>query len=261
MYNLLIVDDEPEIRQALSNYIPWEEMGFIVANTAKNGKEALDYIINNKVDVLLCDVKMPIMNGVELAKEIYSQNIKTKVIFLSAYREFDFAKKALLYGVEDYIIKPTKYQELLDVFKNITNKLEKEGRKSSFEKQLTDLSNCKDDIDYFNNCSESFNDKIIIKVKNIVRENYQTASLKDIAKKVNLSSCYLSKFFKEITGENFSDYVLRIKMNEAKKLLMDIDYCVYEVSEMLGYSNAKNFSRAFKCFTGKTPSEFRKGGG
>ncbi len=257
MYNLLIVDDEPEIRQALSNYIPWQEMGYTVTDTAKNGKQALDYIMDNKVDVVLCDVKMPIMNGVELAKEIYNQNIKTKVIFLSAYREFDFVKKALLYGVEDYIVKPTKYQELLDVFKNITNKLAKEFKNSS--NKDTELSNHKDDNEGSYNCSESFNDKIITTVKNAVRENYQTVSLKDSANKVHLSSSYLSKFFKEITGENYSDFVLRIKMEEAKKMLMDIDYCVYEVSEMLGYSNAKNFSRAFKSYTGKTPSEYRKG--
>ena len=138
MYNLIIVDDEEEIRQALGNYIPWEELGFRMIGLAKNGKEALKFIQKHKVDVILCDIKMPKMNGIELAEIIYRQKIKTKVVFLSAYEDFNYAKKAIIYGVEDYIVKPTKYQELMEVFTKLKVTLNKETSQIPKENQEGD---------------------------------------------------------------------------------------------------------------------------
>lgn len=123
MYKLIIVDDENEIRHALSNYIPWQEMDFEFVASFENGKNAYEFLQKNEIDVVLCDIKMPIMNGIELAEKIYKDNLACKIVFLSAHKEFEFAQKALSFGVEDYVLKPTKYEELLDVFKKIKTKL------------------------------------------------------------------------------------------------------------------------------------------
>lgn len=259
MYTLLIADDEQEIRQALGNYFPWEEMGFKVIGLAENGKEALKIIQKKQVDVILCDIKMPKMNGVNLAEIIHNQNINTRVIFLSAYRDFDYVKKALIYGVEDYIVKPTKYQELVEIFKKVKERLDKESRKMLSEKAIGRIKTKNNDLLNREKSRDTFNDKIVLTVKTLVNKNFQTITLEDVAEKVHMSPCYLSKFFKEATGENFSDYIFKIKMDKAKELLMDIKYRIYDVSNIVGYSNPKNFSRAFKNYTGKTPSQFRKG--
>lgn len=255
VYRLVIADDEQEIRQALGNYFPWGEMGFRVMALAGNGKEVLKLIQKKQIDVVLCDIKMPKINGIELAEIVYKQKINTIIIFLSAYRDFDYAKSALQYGVEDYLVKPTKYEELVQVFKRI-----KEGLDNKKKKEVDSIEENEICVKYNNKKeSKSFNDKIILTIKALINKNFQTITLEDAAERVHMSPCYLSKFFKKVTGENFSDYLIKIKMNKAKELLMNIEYRICDVSKLIGYSNSKNFSRAFKNYTGKTPSQFRKG--
>ncbi|MFW5988438.1 MAG: response regulator transcription factor [bacterium] len=247
MYKLIIVDDENEIRHALSNYIPWQEMDFEFVASFDNGKKAYQFLQENEIDVVLCDIKMPVMDGIELAEKIYEDDLACKIVFLSAHKEFEFARKALSFGVEDYVLKPTKYQELLDVFKRIKVKLNDDCKNNFKNKAKEDQGN------------DNYNKQIITKIKKYINNNYQTANLDEAAEGVHLSPCYLSKFFKDCTGENFSTYLNKVKMEKAKDYLKNVDYHVYQISEKLGYSNPKNFSRSFKNFTGKTPSQFRRG--
>lgn len=245
MYKLIIVDDEAEIRDGLGHYFPWNQLGFEIVARLENGVQALEFIENNSVDVMLCDIKMPFMDGLELAKVLHSKNSKIKILLLSGYREFEYAREALRYGVKDYLIKPSRYDELIKVFSNIKQEL-------AFESEQLDSLPSAD-------LSQGFNyaEKVIGVIKTYVRENFQTATLEEAAQLVHMNSFYLSKFFKDKTGENFSDYLLGIRMNKAAQLLNDISYKTYEISEMVGYSNSKNFTRTFKKYFGKTPKEFR----
>ncbi|WP_113671956.1 response regulator transcription factor [Vallitalea guaymasensis] len=250
MYKVLIVDDEYEIRKGISNYFPWNEIGFEVIGEAENGREALKIIQKNHVHVVLCDIKMPHMTGIQLAQILYEQYSHIKIVFLSAYKDFEYAKKALVYGVKDYIVKPTKYKELLNVFVKIKSELDKS------EVIINKDNPVKDDKTQ----DTTYHDKMIITIKNITKNNYQNITLQHVADKVNISPSYLSKYFKSKTGENFSDYVLKIKMEKARELLMDIKYKTYEVSELVGYTNPKNFTRAFKKYFGQSPRNYRNGG-
>ena len=103
----------------------------------------------------------------------------------------------------------------------------------------------------------NYTEKIIAVIKNYLQKSYQSATLEEAAQLVHMNPYYLSKFFKDKTGENFSDYFIAVRMNKAAELLNDIAYKTYEISEMVGYSNPKNFTRTFKKFFGKTPKEFR----
>jgi two-component system response regulator YesN len=245
MYKLIIADDEAEIRNGLCNYFPWGQLGFEIAARFENGLQTLEYLQNNdSADCLLCDIKMPFMNGLELAKELYARDSKAKILLISGYRDFEYAREALGYGIRDYIIKPVKYEELLKVFTKIKAELDR-----SREQQAAAAGKPTD--------SCSYNAKIIAVIKTYLRENLQTAALEEAAQLVHMNPYYLSKFFKDKTGENFSDYLIAVRMNKASELLSDIAYKTYEVSEMVGYSNPKNFTRTFKKFFGKTPKEFR----
>lgn len=249
MYKLLIADDEIEIRTGLTNYFPWEDIGFKVVAQAANGQEALDYIHEDPVDVVLCDIKMPVMTGLEFAEQIYKSNYKTKVILLSGFKEFEYAQQALKYGVKGYIIKPTKYNELLELFTNIKTSLDDHHTSSN------------EPIEYsYHNEKISYNERIIKNVKSYVRENFQIATLASASSHVYMSPNYLSKFFKENTGFNFSDYLLKIRMEKSKELLEDISLKIYEISETVGYRDPKNFTRAFKKFYGISPRSFREHG-
>nr|WP_276531950.1 helix-turn-helix domain-containing protein [Brevibacillus invocatus] len=90
-----------------------------------------------------------------------------------------------------------------------------------------------------------------------MEQNYREATLDDAARLVHMNPYYLSKYFKKKTGENFSDYLIRVKMEKAKEFLMDVNNRTYTISEMVGYSNVKNFTRTFRKYVGKSPREFR----
>src|SRR5690554_2219629 len=180
MYKLVIVDDEDEIRQALSNYIPWSEMGFEFVNSFSNGKDAYNYFKEHEIDVLLCDIKMPVMSGIELAEKIHKENLDCKIVFLSAHKEFDYARKALAYGFEDYLLKPTKYQELLAVFEKVKAKMNKK-KQDEIKEENIDSENL-----------DKYDEKIISKIKKYIEYNYKTANLEEAAAEVHFSPAYLS---------------------------------------------------------------------
>lgn len=252
MYNLLIVDDEAETREALSSYFPWNEVGFQVVGQANNGREALRLIAEGeRVDIVLTDIKMPVMSGVELAEQLYNHQRHIKMVFLSGYRDFEYAQQALHYRVKNYVLKPAKYHVLLDVFGKIKEEMDAEA---AAEKPGSEPA--PNSAPSLGQGSESL---IIQKIKEYVKTNYKDASLEEAARLVHMNANYLSFFFKQKTGQNFSDYLLQKKMETAVSLLRDVSYKTYEISEMVGYSNAKNFTRTFKSYYGLTPSEYRNG--
>lgn len=255
MYNLVIVDDETKIRNGLSNFFPWHEVGFRVVYEAKNGKDTLDYVQNHPVDVILSDIKMPVMSGIELLEHLYKQKSRVKVVFLTGYKEFEYAQKALVYGASNLIVKPTKYNELVNVFSKLRDDLDNERLDKINTSEFLE-EYCNSDIVDMED--QGYHSKVISTIKSYVEENYATVTLEDVSKQVHLNSSYLSKYFKRKTGQNFSEFVLSVKMKKAAVLLDDIRYKVYDVSMMVGYDNAKNFTTTFKKYYGKSPKEYRE---
>lgn len=126
MYKVLIADDEYFIRYGLEQIIKWEEYGIEICGSVSNGLEALEVIIKEKPDLIITDVKMPEMNGLELLSEIKKRDIQTKVIVISGYNDFDYVKETLVYGVENYILKPIDEDELSETILNAIAKIETE---------------------------------------------------------------------------------------------------------------------------------------
>ena len=126
MYHLVIADDEGPARNALCDYFPWDELDFAVVAQCEDGEKALEFIRSHDVDVVFCDIVMPHMNGIELAERLYREGIRVKVIFLSGHASFEYAKQALAFGVKDYVVKPAKYRELVEVFTRVRRELDAE---------------------------------------------------------------------------------------------------------------------------------------
>ncbi len=250
MYNLVIIDDETKIRDGLCNYFPWNEIGFRVVYDAKNGKDALNYIQHHHVDVVLSDIKMPVMSGIELIELLHEQKPHIKVVFLTGFREFEYAQKALIYGAVNFIVKPTKYHELKDVFLRIKNDLDANTSNTG----VTNDNSGKHESE----TEQGYHEKILTIIRSYIEEHYGNVTLDDAAKLVHMSPTYVSRYFKRRTGQNFSDYVLSVKMKKAAVLLNDIKYRICDVSSMVGYENAKSFTTSFKKYYGKNPKEFRE---
>lgn len=151
MYKVLLVDDEYMIVRGLQKLIPWEEPGFEIVGTAGNGQEALEFVKRQKVDIVITDVTMPILSGIDFLKQSQKESIFFRFIVLSGYQEFEYVKESIQMGAENYLIKPINKEELMETLKKCIKEFEEEklkmqGEKFLFEHLLKRWVH--DDIDY-----------------------------------------------------------------------------------------------------------------
>ncbi|MGF7048007.1 two-component system response regulator YesN [Paenibacillus sp. DS2015] len=126
MYKLILVDDESDVREGLLEEIPWEEHGFQVVDKAENGREAIDLIEKYLPDVVVTDIHMPFMNGLELSDWIKNKYPNTKIIILTGYDEFEYAQKAIKLQIDEYVLKPFSARELIDILLKVKQQLDEE---------------------------------------------------------------------------------------------------------------------------------------
>lgn len=126
LYSLLIAEDEDNTREGLTNYIDWSELGFQVVASVRDGEDAIRYMEQQAepIDVILSDIRMEKISGLELAKYVSEKKLGTSVILLTAYRDFEYAQKAITYQVVEYLLKPVKIQELKRTFQKVRQQIE-----------------------------------------------------------------------------------------------------------------------------------------
>ncbi|MCI8623866.1 MAG: response regulator [Provencibacterium sp.] len=210
-------------------------MGFECLGNAENGRRALEFIQTNPVDVILSDIVMPVMNGIELARRLHEQGSGCKLVFLSGHKDFEYAQQALAYGVRYYILKPTRHKEITEIFLKLREELD-ESRAA--EEPL-------------------HSDQWVEIASRYIAEHYADASLDTLAELLHMHPFYVSKLFKQKMGRSFSDSLMEAKMRAAARLLANPALKTYEVSDQVGYTSAKNFTRAFKSFYGMTPYDYK----
>ncbi|MEK5164994.1 response regulator [Paenibacillus sp. FSL R5-0527] len=126
MYKLILADDEEDVREGLLQLIDWESVGFAVADTAENGKEAAEMVEKHVPDVVVTDIQMPFMNGLQLAEWIRGHYPSTKIIILTGYEEFEYAQKAIRLGIDEYVLKPFSAAELADILHKVKKQIDAE---------------------------------------------------------------------------------------------------------------------------------------
>ena len=125
-YKVLLVDDEEEVRNAIEQRISWEELGFEVIGKAQNGVKAMEIAEKLQPDVVITDIKMPYMNGLELARNLKEENPGVRILILTGFDEFEYAKEAVHLEIEEYILKPVNANELSECLKRLKNVLDKD---------------------------------------------------------------------------------------------------------------------------------------
>jgi two-component system, response regulator YesN len=249
---ILIVDDEPRTRQGLKKTLDTWANGEYQIITAANGEETIGIMGQQKVDILLTDIRMPEMTGLELLKVIKERNMSPVIIVISAYSEFEYAHEALRLGVINYLLKPISKKTLIEAVEDALKTVEKQQRAGMIEKvvdnKLVDVSAqnpsnripIREALDYINN-----------NLKNDLTQ-------KEVADHVHLNPSYLSVLFKEHVKLTFSEYVTRRRIQRAKELLMSTNLPIVDIAEESGYKTAKYFIKIFKEIEGETPSAYRK---
>lgn len=390
MTKILFVDDDAIIRRSIVSKIDWKSYGWDLIYTARDAIEALDFIKENEPDIILTDIKMPGMTGIEMASIVREYYPNTKYIFISGYKDFEYAKQVLKLNAIDYLTKPLDTEQLIEVIKkaeniykseytanriinekypqikrNYISKLMRENFQqmdsSFFEAFDINISNgigmvgfielnysenipyelvkdkienyceiltstykgsfffCMDNLQIFmiyttsDSIEESdlFNrlrgleqeinlftkgklmgdnasffygsvmhslyelyssyqsalqkinsnmDNLIMEVRKYIEQNYSDCdlSLVQIADKFNMNHCYLTSVFKKKFDINLYDYIIKVRMENAARLIMNSDLKNYEISEVSGYKNPQYFSISFKKYYNCTVTQYRE---
>lgn len=238
---VLIVDDEPFMVEYIKAIVDWESYGFHKVLTAGGGSLAKDLLMQYKPELLITDIKMPKVSGLDLVALIEENHYPTKSIIISGYSDFEYAKKAVRYGVSEYLVKPVLKDDFVETLERIFEKF--------FETENNEME--------AESCLKGKKD-VITYVQRYICENYdKDLSLDALGAIVHLHPAYLSKIFKEVSDVNLSGYITDIKMQKAAELLEQTDMKVQEIMKQLGYQKGQYFSKLFKEKYGVTPKEYR----
>lgn len=277
----MIVDDEPLTREYMKINVPLIDNRWRVTAEAMEGCEALDILQKQQFDLIITDIKMPVMDGLELCSLISKRCPGQKVIIISGYDEFAFAKEAIRYGVHEYLLKPIVKEELQAalnkiaiqierkkneqlIYKTMVTLLAEDPKKQVVENLLKTVVPVSDIVQLFEsnnsqlNCTANEHD-IVKKTIEYIYEHYsEPISLALIADKIGVSPCYLSNLFHKNVGESYIKFLTKVRMEQAAKLLKLKPLAkICDIAEKVGYTSVKHFSYVFKQYFNTTPGEYQ----
>lgn len=246
-YTVVVAEDEEIILNNIVKKIEQSGMNFKVIGKAVTGEQALSLIDEKSPDVLFTDIRMPVMDGLELIEIVYLHYPHMKKIIISGYAEFEYAQKAIKYKVEDYLLKPFDTKDLLSALTKVRIELESEA----------------DDIkENFNiPAGQKTTEEAVKILQQYIEENFaKNINFNIISQSLNYNPNYLSKLFTQYFGESPTKYLIDLRINKAKYLLRNYkNLSIKQISEAVGYSDQCYFSRVFKNITGQSPLTYRQG--
>lgn len=250
MYKVMIVEDDKNMCFLYSKMKEWNQCGFRVSRIVYNGKEALEQLEKSSYDVVVTDIRMPDMDGITLLRKIKEKEIPVLTVLISSYDEFEYARQGILFGAFDFLVKPIRRENLVDMLHRLKEELDRRKRDnidSDFMKILIEKLQL------------NVQDDFVVKICSMCTERIEEdVTMEYFAEQMNLSKDYFGKMVKQHFGMSFKEVINAIKMEYAKKLIQEENMKTYEISQLLGYSTPDYFTKKFKQYTGTTPSKYRK---
>lgn len=250
---LLIVDDEIFAIQGILDGVSWEQLEFDQILQANSYAQAVQLLSQQKVDVVLCDVEMPDENGLTLIQWIREHTPETVCIILSCHDEFDYACQALKLDCLEYVMKPVRYDYLMQLLAKATG-LVKDAR---HHRTLEDYGKI-----YIKNMyasgRETTKDIVDVVTQYIDTHLNEELNVTILAGIAFVSPDHLTRVFKKKRGQTISEYIKQKRMDMAKHLLREENMTITAVADTVGYSNYSYFIEQFKKYTGITPKAYQK---
>lgn len=248
---LLIADDEPLIRRGIQKLVNLSEIGIEEVYEAENGEEAFRLFEEYRPEIVLLDINMARLDGLSVAKKIKSLVPETKITMITGYNYFDYAQKAIRIGVEDYILKPVSKQEISEIITKLVHSHQEKRRKKILQQVFQKETEPVPDNSKGNYYSS---------IQKYMEECYMDSqfTLGILAEKLELSSGYLSILFKKTFGIPFQDYLLQLRMERAKLLLLTTHLKNYEIAEQIGFEDVNYFSLKFKKYFHLSPKQYKE---
>jgi len=253
MNKVLIVEDEDIMRKGLMFMPKWQDVDCIVVGEAVNGQDGLEKIKKYRPDIVIVDINMPVMDGLEMLEKSIEQ-YKYNAIIVSGYGEFEYARKGISLGVTEYLLKPVNYSKLYEAIRKIQAK---RNTDNNIKKVIRQIDVEKKRLGILNYDKSKTGNRYVDYMLQTIHEKYATRLvLSDISEECKMSCTYLNVKFKNETGYTFNDYLNRYRIQKAVDLLRESNYKVYEIAEMVGFSDYKYFIKVFKKYIGCSPARF-----
>ena len=240
MILVLMVDDEPLVRHGVATGMDWASLGCEVVGEAQSGEEGLALARRLKPDLIITDIRMPKMDGITMMNMLREEGCAARCIVLTAHSDFEYARGALLFGADDYLLKPFRDQELTHAVARVCRKMESApaANPPAVKKEPEATGYVRQAMDYI--------------AGHYADENISIAT---IAEHLCVSEGHLSHVFKKQTGMTVTNYLTKTRIDAAMALLQTGRVKVYEAAAAVGYKDVTYFSATFKKLTGLSPSE------
>ena len=248
MINILLADDEAVERRYFRNLFH-RRPGYQVVGEAQNGVENMELAEKTQPDVIIMDIYMPLMNGLESAHRIKERFPGIIIILNTAYADFEFAKRALDYRLDAYLLKPASEEQIIETIQSCI------AHFANREPVSASQFNVRYSIQ---NSPEKSENIVDILMKYIDENCHRNITLNELAELAHFTPSYVSKQFHRETGQTIKSYINQKKIENAKYLLANTRRTIQEIAQDSGFNNISHFNRTFRQITDMTPLQYRQ---
>lgn len=247
MLKIVVVEDKELVRRGIVLAVDWAALGCVVVGEASNGEDGIKEVERFNPDIIITDIKMPKMDGIEMVRLLRERGNMAHVIILTAYGSFSYAQSAIKLGTADYLLKPFHDGDLEQAIKKIVS--HKSGGAVEYGP-----AGC------IRKVSQTAKSKYVMQALNFIAQNYSDPEISacSIADSLKISNSHLNHIFKKETAYTVSSYITNYRIHAAMQMLRDCRNRVYEVTERVGYRDIAYFSSSFKKAVGVSPSEYQR---
>ncbi|MEK4518437.1 helix-turn-helix domain-containing protein [Paenibacillus sp. FSL H8-0122] len=255
MYSVYLVEDEVFARDMVKHLIAWEKYGFVIEGEYANGAEAMEAMEQRPPDIVITDIVMPVLDGIELLRRSREAGWECPFIMLTCMSEFDYAQQALELGAIGYVLKLSlRPERLIALLERARAGLEQRDK----WRKLSTLGDTAL-LAAVGTAGGKTGHPQVDRIIDYISEHYaQEHTLGELARLVNMEQTYVSNLFKKKTGLTLTNFTQKVRIEAAVHQLLHTSLPVSAISCACGFSNDNYFNKVFKRWTGKTPSDFRR---
>ncbi len=260
-FNAILIDDEDWIREGLIEHLRWADLGIRLDASFSDGREAQAFMKDHAVRLILSDIRMPHMNGLDLLRWVREQTElrSTQLIFLSGYGNFQYAQEALRLGAVDFLLKPAKSEIIEQALLRAKQLWLDDSERYRVWDVVRENSDLQRRIEQATAPEDKLYSRLVLRALNGMKERMaEDLQLAQLAEELFITPNYLGRLIRKETGRSFTEHLSDIRLQHARSLLETTMLKVYQIGDRVGISNSRYFSDWFQKLTGYTPVEYRK---
>jgi two-component system response regulator YesN len=246
MIRVVIVEDEYYVRKGLIQTFDWKSLDCEVVGEAANGRDGIEIVEEQRPDLVIVDIEMPVINGLDMVKSLRERQYRAEYIFLTGHQKFDYVRRDLQMEAIDYLLKPFRYEDLSECIRKVKIRLHKIDKETAKTVLLTENDTQAKNI-------------YIRRAMDYVRDHYaQECTVTDVADFLQISAAYFCRLFKKETGYTFVRYLTHYRIHVAAGMLAAEPVKINDVAELTGFKDANYFSTTFRRIMNAAPSEYQE---